>query len=294
MKWQSVSQEDGEQFLSDANDGHFISNAASTTGLGAQQRSSSRAHPSLGFAMEGGTIEGEEAPFHSSIPGKKTARGMQDRSGAISIMLFLLTASQYYCGASILREGEVTALVGLERGVSRPRSTEVEGDGHCELPAREDLGCQREPEAARLDPGAAGAVLAEDLGHWVGTPSCPPHHACSTCADACFACDPTAAPLKQNLHTCLPAHRAAERVHTATALGWKQAAQGIKAFTGGPLSVSVCPIHHFPPQRGSCPACNCTAVHAAFRGCTDTRGLAWSACTTRARSFSTASAMGAR
>ena len=64
MKWQSVSQNDGEQqFLSDANSGgHFISNAASTRGLEAQQRSSSRAHPSLGFAMEGGTIEGEEAP----------------------------------------------------------------------------------------------------------------------------------------------------------------------------------------------------------------------------------------
>jgi hypothetical protein len=27
-------------------------------------------------------------------------------------------------------------------------------------------------------------------------------------------------------------------VQTATAQGWKQAAQGIKAFTGGPLSVS--------------------------------------------------------
>ena len=71
MKWQSVSQEDGEQqFLSDANtrDGHFISGAASTQGLGAQQRSSSRAHPSLGFALEGGTIEGEEAP---SVQSKK-------------------------------------------------------------------------------------------------------------------------------------------------------------------------------------------------------------------------------
>jgi hypothetical protein len=31
--------------------------------------------------------------------------------------------------------------------------------------------------------------------------------------------------------------RAAERVQTATAMGLKQAAQGIKSLTGGPLSV---------------------------------------------------------
>ena len=49
--------------------------------------------------------------------------------------------------------------------------------------------------------------------------------------------------------------RAAERVQTATATGWKQAQQGLKGFVGGPLLV----LTHFPstPCMGAlsrCPA----------------------------------------
>ena len=54
------------------------------------------------------------------------------------------------------------------------RSAKVQGHGPGQLPAREDQRGRREPEAARLDARAAGAVVPEDLGHRVRAPLCTP------------------------------------------------------------------------------------------------------------------------
>lgn len=65
MKWQSysgVATDDGEHTDKESSDGHFISGAQSTQGLGAQTRpernnTDQRTHSVLGFGTEN-TVEG--------------------------------------------------------------------------------------------------------------------------------------------------------------------------------------------------------------------------------------------
>jgi hypothetical protein len=55
-------------------------------------------------------------------------------------------------------------------------SAENEEPGLRQLPPGQDRTSQREPQAARLDQGAAGAVIAQDMGNRVGASKL-----CKTC-----------------------------------------------------------------------------------------------------------------